>query len=979
MSLRRNIVLLTASLLLVHGVSRTAWAQDTVDIRVEADHDDAEEDSGGGISLENDKLELGQMRWVAFRFLGVGVPQGATVTSAQVEMRADDANSESTDLTLFGEDADSAAAFVEQSNDLSNRVRTSALVAWQGVSNWKKNTQYLTPDIAAVIQEIVDRPGWASGNNLAILIRSDDLDGKRLAVSHDGQHPKAPLLHITFERAAPPPPDPAEGLVLSTRNQATLAGLTFKSEDFVDYVSQSDTARLLFDGSELFQNQANVDAVHVLSSGNFILSTAANENIGGVTFHEEDLVEYNPFTGIATPFLDGQSIFGNNSEDIDAVHVLGNGDIVLSVTTNAAINGLSFGRDDLVVYDPDSGTASLLFEGDSVFANANENIDAVQVLSNGHILLSTADNATIGMLSFTQDDIVEYDPDAGTASLYFEGLSHFAQGSEDVDALHLVGGGGSQPSTGSHLVLAENASVPSVGSHVDANQPIGTQIAGQSFGVTIVAVDDYGDRLSTSDALTFPWSTPSNWVTPSSPPNPVALSGAPNSVNLSAGVATVTGLSLADVGEVKITVAKGGLQTGESSPFVVRPSHFAVTADCGAARGPNSSNTHVAGAPFTIQVQAVNAAGTPVQNYHAASASSGALGITPMLTQPSGGTAGTLRGPNGGVLTRIDRAQFAGSGSTATLQASHSEVGIIDLQVLDMDFLGQSVSGTAANLGRFIPDHFDVSVSAVEAIPGLNADFTYGGQEFDLTLTVTARNAVGAGATTRNYEGNFAKLSADNLAWLASLANGRAGAGAFSDTLGAPLFVDGLWAADGQATYSWSEVHVPEIIRFRLASTDEDGVTGAGECDLMEFRAGRIRFLDNHGPHDAPLAILATVECLDANGEWKLNVDDSTTTLDAAAIEVVTQSGSGSAGVNAARATISGGQLLADPTASPQLATVASGVNESLAISLSVVPDSEIGHLSSLPGDQVFQNTPGGSGPVDSSRLNRRILMVRDR
>ena len=52
-----------------------------------------------------------------------------------------------------------------------------------------------TPDLSAVIQEIVDRAGWQASNALAFTITGS---GARTAESYNGKASAAPLLHIEF-------------------------------------------------------------------------------------------------------------------------------------------------------------------------------------------------------------------------------------------------------------------------------------------------------------------------------------------------------------------------------------------------------------------------------------------------------------------------------------------------------------------------------------------------------------------------------------------------------------------------------------------------------------------------------------------------------------------------------------------------------------------------------------------------------------
>lgn len=64
---------------------------------------------------------------VGLRFQNVGVPQGATITSATIEFEAAVNKSESTSLTLKGEsNDDDSSTFVATGNDISSRTKTLA-------------------------------------------------------------------------------------------------------------------------------------------------------------------------------------------------------------------------------------------------------------------------------------------------------------------------------------------------------------------------------------------------------------------------------------------------------------------------------------------------------------------------------------------------------------------------------------------------------------------------------------------------------------------------------------------------------------------------------------------------------------------------------------------------------------------------------------------------------------------------------------
>jgi hypothetical protein len=172
-----------------------------VESRVAASSDDAEESASGNVSLTSTDLELvydGSNQTVGMRFNSVAIPQGVQILNAYVQFKVDEVNSEATSLTIQGQATDNAPTFVASSQNISSRQRTTASVAWSPVA-WTTVNEVgpneQTPSLAAIIQEIVNRPGWAGGNSLAIIITGT---GHRTARAYDGEPSGAPLLHIEY-------------------------------------------------------------------------------------------------------------------------------------------------------------------------------------------------------------------------------------------------------------------------------------------------------------------------------------------------------------------------------------------------------------------------------------------------------------------------------------------------------------------------------------------------------------------------------------------------------------------------------------------------------------------------------------------------------------------------------------------------------------------------------------------------------------
>lgn len=155
------------------------WTGDPVNSRVRASTDDAEESltNNGSMYLNSTDLELvydgPNYQMVGMRFTAITIPRGATISRAYIQFTADEEpTSESTSLTIQGQASSNALPFSTTSKNISSRPKTSASVAWSP-SPWNPEEggpNQRTPDIKSIIQEIVNRADWSSGNSLAIIV-----------------------------------------------------------------------------------------------------------------------------------------------------------------------------------------------------------------------------------------------------------------------------------------------------------------------------------------------------------------------------------------------------------------------------------------------------------------------------------------------------------------------------------------------------------------------------------------------------------------------------------------------------------------------------------------------------------------------------------------------------------------------------------------------------------------------------------------
>lgn len=180
----------------------------TVEQRITTSKDDAEEFSDGTMYLGSSDLELthdASDQTVGMRWPGIAIPRGAIITAAYIQFSAKASQSVVTSLTIRGQAADNPPAFCSTARDISSRPRTGAAATWAPVP-WaagEVGANQRTPDLSALVQEIVNRPGWTSGNALAIIITGT---GHRTAWACNGSASGAPLLHVDFGGGTAPPP-----------------------------------------------------------------------------------------------------------------------------------------------------------------------------------------------------------------------------------------------------------------------------------------------------------------------------------------------------------------------------------------------------------------------------------------------------------------------------------------------------------------------------------------------------------------------------------------------------------------------------------------------------------------------------------------------------------------------------------------------------------------------------------------------------
>ncbi|MDX1943418.1 MAG: esterase-like activity of phytase family protein [Saprospiraceae bacterium] len=197
-------------LLFVGAMVTVLSAQKQLMVQVSAPEDDLEERIlTGAMDAGSSDLELGSEerdgsvpQLVGIRFRNVTIPKGAYILSAKIVFQVD-ATSKNADpcvVSIKTENVDNPAAFATTAFNISTRSASTDSVVWNiPAGSWNtvgaNGADQTTPDLKNLIQALVNRSGWASGNAMAFIMRGT---GTREAESYDGLPAGAPKLIIDY-------------------------------------------------------------------------------------------------------------------------------------------------------------------------------------------------------------------------------------------------------------------------------------------------------------------------------------------------------------------------------------------------------------------------------------------------------------------------------------------------------------------------------------------------------------------------------------------------------------------------------------------------------------------------------------------------------------------------------------------------------------------------------------------------------------
>ena len=155
---------------------------------------------------------------IGLRWENVGVPDGAIIQSAWVQFTADNEylTGAPVNLAIWGRLEPNPDSFTG-TGAVSSAPRTSVHAKWSDLPEWTsggRGPDQQTSDISAVIEELVNRRGFAVGNALALII-GDDPDNPSKSIRSVVSSVSVIVLHVEYTSLLAHTPDPPDGGTVS--------------------------------------------------------------------------------------------------------------------------------------------------------------------------------------------------------------------------------------------------------------------------------------------------------------------------------------------------------------------------------------------------------------------------------------------------------------------------------------------------------------------------------------------------------------------------------------------------------------------------------------------------------------------------------------------------------------------------------------------------------------------------------------------
>ncbi len=122
---------------------------------------------------------------VGLRFQNIDVPKGAEIVDAFLRLTPSETTTDLSKITITSQSANNAATFTSGVDNIGSRARNSTVSYWTPTTVLEKDKTVRVDLNPKMIQEVVDRIGWVSGNAMAFFLKDSPLKYYSINANND--------------------------------------------------------------------------------------------------------------------------------------------------------------------------------------------------------------------------------------------------------------------------------------------------------------------------------------------------------------------------------------------------------------------------------------------------------------------------------------------------------------------------------------------------------------------------------------------------------------------------------------------------------------------------------------------------------------------------------------------------------------------------------------------------------------------------
>lgn len=195
--------------------------------------------------------------------------------------------------------------------------------------------------------------------------------------------------------------------------------------DIGDIISFDGTNyNMVVDGSDIGLNGLGIDAIKFMDADEILLSFVRPVSLPGITgeVDDSDIVKFtatelgDTTAGTFTLYFDGSDVgLEAGTEDVDAIELLTDGSLLVSTTGDSDVLPFTVQGGDILAFTPTAlgettaGTWSLYFDGEDV-GLSGVGVDGISVSDGGDLFLTSSNSFNLPELSAKDEDVFIFQP-----------------------------------------------------------------------------------------------------------------------------------------------------------------------------------------------------------------------------------------------------------------------------------------------------------------------------------------------------------------------------------------------------------------------------------------------------------------------------------------------------------------------------------------------------------------------------------------